>query len=121
MVAHLDYKPCFILFTEHLLYLVQQFNGHRRKGRSAGGLVGEFMEGSLQFIPGNWFQQVINAVYLEGFNGIFLISRGKNYGARNFYPFKDLEAESIGQLKVHKDKVRSGMMLKLFRIEVNYH
>ena len=78
----------------------------------SGSEVFVLVQRPLQISLVDGFQQVIDTVDLEGFQGIFIISRGKDDGTGDFGLFEDGERRPVGQVDVHKNKVGHRVLLK---------
>ena len=79
----------------------------RRKGKPP-----QLVECPLQVRPVDRLQQVINTVHPEGTQGIFIIGRSEDDGARDGDVFKDLESRAVGQMDIQKHHVGHGRCLK---------
>ncbi len=65
-------------------------------------LLGKFVQGAVQFRQLDWLEQVINAVYFEGLQRVFVVGGGKYHGGFHFYLLENLKAGTICQADVQE-------------------
>ena len=117
VVANFDHEARLVRFLSDLLghLLHQQAHEFSIGGELGVGFSSEqspFFKGFLQIGSFKWFEQVIDAIDLEGTEGVFVVSRGENYRTRDVALFKNGKTQSIGQLDVKKREIGLGVVVE---------
>ena len=83
-------------------------------GGGGGGEGVEFVEGVLEVVAVDGFEEVIDGVDFEGLEGVLVVGGGEDDGAVGMYVVEDAEGESVGEVYVEEYEVGGGLMLEVF-------
>ena len=81
-------------------------NGDRRWWR---GKAFEFVEGATQVFLSDGFEKIVDAVDLEGLEGVLVVGGGEDDGTGDVHLVEDVEGETVGKVDVHEAKVGIGV------------
>lgn len=79
-------------------------NGDRRRR----GKAFEFVEGATQVFLSDGFEKIVDAVDLEGLEGVLVVGGGEDDGTGDVHLVEDVEGETVGKVDVHKAEVGIG-------------
>ena len=74
----------------------------------------QFVEGPLKVVAVDGFEQIVDAVDLEGLKGILVVGGGEDDGTFGGDLVEDAEGQTIGQVYVHEDYLGVGVLRKPF-------
>ena len=80
-------------------------NGNRRRWCSKAF---EFVEGATQVFLSDGFEKIVDAVDLEGLEGVLVVGGGEDDGTGDVHLVEDVEGETVGKVDVHKAEVGIG-------------
>ena len=109
-LAYLDGDEFVEEGDEKVRAVVLERGGKCRYGywRRWRGKAFEFVEGATQVFLSDGFEKIVDAVDLEGLEGVLVVGGGEDDGTGNIHLVEDVEGETVGKVDVHKAEVGIG-------------
>ena len=104
-IAHLHQKTVLLVGCQVAEFQLPIFGSRRTEGTVALELAQDCFE--VAFFNG--FQQIVDAVYLESLDGIFVVGGGEDNGQINGTLLEYLKAQPVGQADIYNHQVQAAL------------
>ena len=106
-LAYLDGDEFVEERDEEVRAVVFERGGKCRYGywRRWCGKAFEFVEGATQVFLSDGFEEIVDAVDLEGLEGVLVVGGGEDDGTGDVHLVEDVEGETVGKVDVHEAEV----------------